>query len=121
MIILTAPSQEPRGPVKYDVVHMRDQAFSKQPLNEFCSLPKNDPKQVLAQFSPVIISPLNKYVFDKSYNTENMTLITTPEKFETPLFLKNGVFAPLNASRVVFKKTPPFTRFSGRACVRSHT
>ena len=59
------------------------------------------PKQVLAQFSPVIISPLNKYVFDKSYITENMTLIATPEKFETPLFLKNSVFAPLNASRVV--------------------
>ena len=53
-----------------------------------------------------------------------MTLIATPEKFETPLFLKNGVFAPLNAplaSRVVLKKTHPFTRFSGRACVRSHT
>ena len=31
------------GAVKYDIVHMRDQAFSKQPLNEFCSLPKNDP------------------------------------------------------------------------------
>ena len=114
----------PGGPVKYDFVHMLDQAFSKQPLNEFCTWPKMTPKQVLAQFSPVIISPLNKYVFDKSYNTENMTLIATPEKFETPLFLKNGVFAPLNASRasrVVFKKTPPFTRFSGRACVRSHT
>ena len=51
------------------------------------------PKQVLAQFSPVIISPLNKYVFDKSYNTENMTLITNPEKFETPLFLKNAITA----------------------------
>ena len=37
------------------------------------------------------------------------------------LFLKNGVFAPLNTSRVVLKKPPPFTRFSGRACVRSHT
>ena len=33
----------PGGPVKYDFVHMLDQAFSKQPLNEFCSLPKNDP------------------------------------------------------------------------------
>ena len=34
----------PRGPVKYDLVHMLDQAFSKQPLNEFCSnLPKNYP------------------------------------------------------------------------------
>ena len=31
------------GAVKYDVVHMRDQAFSKQPLNEFGSLQKNDP------------------------------------------------------------------------------
>ena len=29
--------------VKYDIVHMRDQAFSKQPLNKFGSLPKNDP------------------------------------------------------------------------------
>ena len=28
--------------VKYDIVHMCDQAFSKQPLNEFGSLPKND-------------------------------------------------------------------------------
>ena len=26
--------------VKYDIVHMRDQAFSKQPLNEFGSLQK---------------------------------------------------------------------------------
>ena len=33
----------PGGPVKYDFVHMLNQAFSKQPLNEFCSLPKNDP------------------------------------------------------------------------------
>ena len=33
----------PGGPVKYDFVHMLDQAFSKQPLNKFCSLPKNDP------------------------------------------------------------------------------
>ena len=31
------------GPVKYDIVHMRDQAFSNQPLNEFGSLPKNNP------------------------------------------------------------------------------
>ena len=29
--------------VKYDIVHMLDQSFSKQPLNEFGSLPKNDP------------------------------------------------------------------------------
>ena len=72
------------------------------------------PKQVLAQFSTVIISPLNKYVFDQSYNTENMTLIATLEKFETPLFLKNSDFASLNASRasrIVLKKPPPFTRF----------
>ena len=33
----------PGGPVKYDIVHMRDQAFLKQPLNEFGSLPKHDP------------------------------------------------------------------------------
>ena len=33
----------PEGLVKYDIVHMRDQVFSKQPLNEFGSLPKNDP------------------------------------------------------------------------------
>ena len=52
------------------------------------------PKQVLAQISPVKISPLNKGFFHKSYTTENMTLIAIPEKFETPLFLKNGVFAP---------------------------
>ena len=25
------------GAVKYDIVHMRDQTFSKQPLNEFGS------------------------------------------------------------------------------------
>ena len=31
------------GAVKYDILHMRDQAFSKQPLNKFVSLPKNDP------------------------------------------------------------------------------
>ena len=31
------------GGVKYDIVHMRDQAFSKQPLNEFASIPKDDP------------------------------------------------------------------------------
>ena len=42
--------QIPGGPVKYDIVHMRDQAFPKQPLNEFGYFPKNDPKQVLAQF-----------------------------------------------------------------------
>ena len=29
--------------VKYDIVHMRDEAFSKQPLNEFGSLPKKRP------------------------------------------------------------------------------
>ena len=58
------------------------------------------PKQVLAQFRQWK-SPLNKYFFDKSYDIENMTLIATPEKFETPFFLKNCVFAPLNASRVV--------------------
>ena len=28
---------------KYDIVHMRDQAFSKQALNEFGSLPKKQP------------------------------------------------------------------------------
>ena len=55
---------------------------------------KMTPTQVLAQFSPVIISPLNKYVFDKSYNTENMTLIATSEKFETPLFLKTVFLHP---------------------------
>ena len=33
----------PPGPVKYDIVHMRDQAFSKQPQSEFGSLPKNNP------------------------------------------------------------------------------
>ena len=32
----------PGGPVKYDIVHMRDQAFSKQPL-VWLFLPKNDP------------------------------------------------------------------------------
>ena len=32
-----------KGPVKYDIVHTHDQGFSKQPLNEFGSLPKNDP------------------------------------------------------------------------------
>ena len=79
------------------------------------------PKQVLAQFSPVIISPLNKYIFDKRYNTENMTLIATPEKFETPLFLKNGVFAPLNASRVgFFKNTPFYAFFWSRMCTLSY-
>ena len=37
--------------VKYDIVHMLDQAFSKQPLwNKFGSLPKKTPKQVLARF-----------------------------------------------------------------------
>ena len=34
------------GAVKYDIVHMRDQAFSKEPLNEFGSLQKMTPKQV---------------------------------------------------------------------------
>ena len=33
----------PGGPVKYGSVHMSDQAFSKQPLNEFGSLPKKRP------------------------------------------------------------------------------
>ena len=50
-----------------------------------------------------------------------MTLIMTKEEFYTPLFLKYGVFAPLNVSRVVFKKHPYLRVFSGRACVRSHT
>ena len=36
--------------VKYDIVHMLDQAFSKQPLIEFGSLLKMTPKQVSAQF-----------------------------------------------------------------------
>ena len=40
---MVLPTTIPGGPVKYDIVHMRDQAFSKQPLNEFGSLPKNDP------------------------------------------------------------------------------
>ena len=40
----------PRGPVKYDVVHMRDQAFSKQPLTSLALYQKTTPKQVLAQF-----------------------------------------------------------------------
>lgn len=30
----------PGGPVKYDIVHMGDKAFSKLPLNEFGSLPQ---------------------------------------------------------------------------------
>ena len=46
----TRPDKVPAGGVKYDIVHMRDQAFSKQPLNEFGSLLKKTPKQVLAQF-----------------------------------------------------------------------
>ena len=64
----------PGGPVKYDIVHMHDQAFSKQPLrNEYGSLPKN------------------------------------------------GDFRPLNTSCAVCQKTPLFTCFSGRACVKCHT
>ena len=39
------------GGVKYDIVHMRDQAFSKQPLNEFgLFTKKKTPKQVLTRF-----------------------------------------------------------------------
>ena len=35
--------------LEYEIIHMHNQAFSKQPINEFGSLPKNDPyKQVLA-------------------------------------------------------------------------
>ena len=53
-----------------------------------------------------------------------MTLIATPEKFQTPLFLKNSVFAPLNtsrASRVVLKKHPPFyVFFWSRMCTLSY-
>ena len=38
-----SPRPAPNPAVKYDIVHMHDQAFSKQPLNEFGSWPKNDP------------------------------------------------------------------------------
>ena len=39
------------GAVKFDIVRERDQAFSKQPRNEFDSLyQKTTPKQVLARF-----------------------------------------------------------------------
>ena len=95
---------------------MRDQPFSKVPLNKFGPWRKKiTPKQVLAQILGNVRRVILKYE----------TLNTTQEQYFTklvPLFLKNGVFAALNASReslVVLKKTPPFTRFFGRACVRS--
>ena len=50
-----------------------------------------------------------------------MTLITTREEFYTPLFLKYDDFGPLNTSRAVCQKTPPFyVFFWSRMCTISY-
>ena len=40
-LLCVIPQPQP-PPLKYDIVHMRDQAFLKQPLNEFGSYQKTN-------------------------------------------------------------------------------
>ena len=110
----------------FDIVHMCDQAFSKQLPNRVWLFTKKRP---LNQFSAVLaneyFTPINMYYFDKSYMVYKHDPITTREGFYMyPIFLKYGD-GPLNASHAslaVCQKQPFLYTFCCccRACVQCH-